>query len=251
MIALAALCGAVAANAEISSGVVGYQQFGTGDYITTAGAAFSPINATGKWTCDTTVFDNDVAADDIVYVFDPEVWNLNYWQFTGFDGGKNSLGWAYFYTDTETWEPANKVVSSFELEKGDTVYFQPVDGVSGLTVAGEVADTTKSATWTLEAGEWIGEIMNPFPVNTTLADLETFAKVDDIIYVFNYDFWNLDYYQFNGAGLGWVCNTFSDETWEAINYVVTDTSLVVLPAGVGGCFSPADYDGRTWTVTLK
>ena len=230
---------------------VGYQAFGTGDYITTAGAAFSPINAAGKWTCDTKVFDNDVAASDVVYIFDPEVWNLNSWGFNGFDGEAKSLGWAYYYTDTETWEPADKVVASFELAKGDTVYFQPNDAVSGLTVSGQVEDTTKAAKWTLEAGEWIGDIMNPFPIATTLADLETFAKASDVIYVFNYNFWNLDSYAFNGPGLGWACYTTSDETWEAIDYVVTDTSTVVLPAGVGGCYQPNDMDGRIWTVNLK
>ena len=186
----------------------------------------------------------------MVYTFDAEVWNLNFWTFKGFSG-EDSLGWAYNYTDTETWEPADTVVASFDLAKGDTVYFQPNDGVSGLTVSGEVADTTKSATWTLAPGEWIGDIMNPFPVATTLADLETFAKAGDVIYVFNYTFWNLDFYTYKGAGQGWACNTTSDETWEAIDYVVTDTSLVILPAGVGGCFQPTDYDGRTWTVNLK
>ena len=229
---------------------VGYQTFGTGDYITTAGAAFSPINATGKWTCDTAVFDNDVAAGDVAYVFNTEVWNLDSWIFNGFDSESKSLGWGYYYTDTETWEPADKVVSSFELEKGDTVYFQPNDGFSGLTVAGAVADTSTPATWTLAAGEWIGDIMNPFPVATTLADLETFAKAGDVIYVFNYMFWNLDSYIYNGSGLGWGCYTTSDETWEPIDFVVTDTTTVVMPAGIGGCYQPNDQDGRTWTVML-
>jgi len=251
MIAAVASIAAVGAFAVESANVVGYQAFGTGDYITTAGAAVSPINATGKWTCDTKVFDNDVVAGDVVYIFDSEVWNLNSWGFAGFDGEGKSLGWAYYYTDTTTWEPADTVVASFELEKGDTVYFQPNDGVSGLTVAGEVTDPTASATWTLAPGEWIGNIMNPFPVATTLADLETFAKAGDVIYVFNYNFWNLDSYGYIGPGQGWACYTTSDVTWEAIDYVVTDTSTVVMPAGIGGCFQPTDMDGRTWTVSLQ
>lgn len=250
LIALVAVATCGAALAVESANIVGYQAFGTGDYITTAGAAFSPINAAGKWTCDTAVFDNDVAASDVVYVFDPEVWNLNYWTFKGFDGDSKSLGWAYSYTDTDTWEPADTVVASFDLAKGDTVYFQPNDGVSGLTVSGEVTDTSKAATWTLAPGEWIGDIMNPFPVATTLADLESFAKTSDVLYVFNYTFWNLDYYTYKGAGNGWACNTTSDETWEPIDYVITDSSTVVLPAGVGGCYQPNDTDGRTWTVNL-
>ena len=187
----------------------------------------------------------------MVYTFDAEVWNLNYWGFNGFDSESKSKGWAYSYTDTETWEPAEATVASFELTKGDTVYYQPSDGVSGLTVSGEVTDTSKSATWTLEPGEWIGDIMNPFPVATTLADLESFAKAGDVLYVFNYNFWNLDYYGFNGKGAGWSCTTTSDQTWETMEYVITDTSMVVMPAGVGGCFQPADYDGRTWTVNLQ
>ena len=231
--------------------MVGYQAFGTGDWITTAGAAFTPVNATGAWTCDTEVFGNDVAAGDVVNIFSAEVWNLNSWGFNGFDGEAKSLGWAYNYTDTETWEPASSVVASFELTKGDTVYFQPNDAVSGLTVAGEVADTTKSAVWTLAADEWIGDIMNPFPIDTTLADLETFAVAGDVLNVFTTTFWNLDSYGYNGPGLGWACNTFSDETWEAESYTITDSSTVVLPAGVGGCYQPNDMNGRTWTVNLK
>ena len=183
-------------------------------------------------------------------MFSADVWNLNSWTFKGFDGEGYSKGWAYNYTDTVTWEPAESVVGSFDLEKGDTVYFQPNDGVSGLTVSGEVADTTKSATWTLAPGEWIGDIMNPFPVATTLADLETFARSSDVIYIFNYTFWNLDSYMYKGSGLGWACNTFSDQTWEAIDYVITDSNTVVMPAGVGGCYQPNDMDGRTWTVTV-
>ena len=197
------------------------------------------------------MFDNDVAAGDVVYTFDAEVWNLNYWGFNGFDGEGASKGWAYSYTDTETWEPAETTVSSFELSKGDTIYFQPSDAMSGLTVSGEVTDTSKAATWTLDAGEWIGDIMNPFPVATTLADLETFAKAGDVLYVFNYNFWNLDYYGFNGPGAGWSCTTTSDETWETTEYVITDTSTVVMPAGIGGCYQPADQDGRAWTISIK
>lgn len=197
------------------------------------------------------MFDNDISAGDTVNIFSAEVWNLNSWVFNGYTDGGDSLGWAYNYTDTDTWEPANTVVASFELAKGDTVYFQPNDGVSGLNVAGAVQDTTKSATWKLEAGEWIGDIMNPFPVDTTLADLETFAQAGDVLNVFTTTFWNLDSYVYNGAGAGWACNTFSDETWDAISYVITDSSTVVLPAGVGGCYQPNDMDGRTWTITLS
>jgi len=251
MIAAVASIAAVGAFAVESANVVGYQAFGTGDWITSAGAAFTPINESGKWTCTTQVLGNDVVASDAVNVFSAEVWNLNTWTFKGFDGEGKSLGWAYAYTDTTTWEPADTVVSSFELAKGDTVYFQPFDGVSGLTVSGEVQDPSASATWTLAPGEWIGDIMNPFPVDTTLGDLETFAIANDAIHVFSTTFWNLDTYTFKGPGLGWACNTFSDQTWEAIDYVVTDTSTVVLPAGIGGCFQPYDMDGRTWTVNIK
>ncbi len=93
--------------------------------------------------------------------------------------------------------------------------------------------------------------MNPFPVATTLADIETFAVAGDAIHVFTTEFWNLNTFTYNGSGLGWACNTFSDETWEAIDYVITDSSTVVLPAGIGGCYQPTDMNGRTWTINLK
>ena len=229
--------------------MVGYQSFGTGDWVTQAGAAFSPINTTGKWVNDTSIFGNTAVEGDTVNKFSAEVWNLLSWVFLGFQG-ETSKGWAYSYVDTETWEPAEMVVASFETKQGDTVTYQPSDGVSGLTMAGQVTDTSKSATWTLEAGEWIGDIMNPYPINTTLADIETFAIEGDTLLVFNPTFWDLDSYVYLGKGNGWAVTTYSSETWEQIQYVETDTTKVVMSAGIGGCFQPTDTDGRTWTVTL-
>lgn len=230
-----------------SANVVGYQQF-AGDWISSVGAAFKPVAAEG-WTNETTVFGNDVATDDVVYMFNPEVWDLDYYQFAGFDGEGASLGWGYYTTDAETGEQVASVIKSFDTAKGDQIYFQPTDGISGLTIAGEVADT-KGATVTIAEGEWIATLMNPYPVNTTLADLETFFKTDDVLYVFNPMVWDLDYYQFGGEGNGWGYYSTNPEDGEPTAELITDTSLVVLPAGVGGYIQPSDTDGRVWNVGL-
>ena len=186
----------------------------------------------------------------MVHYFSSAVWNLNTYVFNGFLESGENLGWAYSYTDTDTWEPAESTVQSYELNKGDTIFYQPSDAVSGLTVAGQVQDPSQSATWSLPADEWIGDIMNPFPVDTTLADLEKFAVTGDTVLVFSTFFWNLDTYIYKGPGLGWAVSTFDEETWEEKSFVITDTSKVVLPSGIGGCYQPADTNGRTWTVTL-
>lgn len=236
---------------QFKSFVVGYQDFGTGGWVTMAGTPFLKIGDTEGWDNATTLIGNDVVAGDTAMKFSSFAWDLDSWIFNGYDAATSeSLGWAYAYTNSETWEPEQTVIASFKIQTGDTVVFQPADGMSGLTVAGQVVDTKKPATWTLEAGEWIGDIMNPYPVATTFADIETFAVVGDTLLVFNPTFWDLDSFIYNGQGQGWAVGTSDGETWEPIQYVEMDSTKVVLPAGIGGVYQPADQGGRTWTVTL-
>ena len=102
----------------------------------------------------------------------------------------------------------------------------------------------------MPAGESYAKIMNPYPIDTTLSDLETFAVPGDTLYVFNRAFWDLDFYVYLGKGNGWSVTTYNAETWTQYDYTETDTTKVVMPAGIGGTYQSADQDGRTWTVTL-
>ena len=228
---------------------MGYQTY-SGDWIQSIGTAFTPMNSTGTWVCETTVFDTDAVGSDTVMVFNPEKWDLDSYVFKGYDEKGDGKGWQYSTADIMTGDPIISSVASFELGVSQVAYFSPADGISGVNVSGQVQDTTKTATVTFDDSNWIFEFVNPFPKATTLADLETFCVGSDTLMVFNPEKWDLDSYVYRGAGKGWQYSTADFMTGDPIVEIVTDSSTVVLPAGKGGYFSPADTSGRTWSVSL-
>lgn len=183
-------------------------------------------------------------------VFNPEKWDLDSYVFLGYNGEGKGLGWQYSTADIETGDPIVSTAGSFELGTAQVAYFSPADGISGVNVAGKVADTTKTATVTFDDSNWIFEFVNPFPKATTLADLETFCAASDSLMVFNPDKWDLDSYVYLGTGNGWQYSTADIETGDPIVTVIKDSTTVVLPAGKGGYYAPADMTGRTWSVNL-
>ena len=76
----------------------------------------------------------------------------------------------------------------------------------------------------------------------------------DILFVLNFEIFDLDYYQFNGkvggVSQGWTYFTSDPNTGDLVQEVITDATTVVLPAGQGGYFQPGDGGDRSWTVTL-
>ena len=225
-----------------------------------AGAAFSKVDGT-DWTCEQTIFDTQAISGDAVALFNIESWDLDSFKFAGYVGDVPQ-GWSWTRIDTEdTWEKISSVVQSFDLAKGDQTFINRKN-LQAFTVSGAVEDTSKPATWVLPAGVQTGGIMNPFPVDTTLADLEAFAVSGDTVYVFNPVFYDFEYYKFIGKEEGWSATLYDPEAWEkAPAITITDTSLVVLPAGIGGYYQSvktvpagggkAVYEGRTWEVSLQ
>ena len=208
------------------------------------------MNSTGTWVCETSIFDTVATESDNLMVFNPEKWDLDSYMFLGYTAGGEGLGWNYSTADIMTGDPIVTTVSSFELGVSQVAYFCPADGISGVSVSGEVQDTTKTATVTFDDSNWIFEFVNPFPKATTLADLETFCVESDNLMVFNPEKWDLDSYMYLGTGNGWNYSTADIMTGDPIVDVITDSSTVVLPAGKGGYFAPADSAGRTWSVSL-
>ena len=235
-----------------SANTVGYQTYQSGMGIENVGAAFSPINQSGTWTCTDKIYDTTATADDIVMFLNVDIFDLDYYQFGGYDGQGNPQGWMYFTSDPNTGDPIQQAVSSFTLGKGQVTYCQPADGISGFLTAGEVQSGT-SATVAFE-NDGFFEFVNPFPKATTLGDLETFCAADDILMVLNFEIFDLDYYQFggkvNGVSQGWTYFTSDPNTGDPIDELITDPTTVVLPAGQGGYFQPGDGGDRTWTVSL-
>ena len=235
-----------------SANTVGYQTYESGLGIENVGAAFSPINASGEWTATDKIYDTDAKLGDTVMMLNPEIFDLDAYQFNGYDGSGNSLGWTYNTSDPITGDPIQETVASFTLGKGQVTYCQPADGVSGFLAAGEVQSGTSATVAFEDVGFF--EFVNPFPKATTLGDLETFCQLGDTLMVLNFEIFDLDAYQFNGktggVSQGWTYNTSDPITGDPIQETVTDSTTVVLPAGQGGYFQPGDGGNRSWTVTL-
>ncbi len=253
MFAAAVAAGLVAIGDGIESqNTVGYLSYESGMGIENIGAAVSPINASGEWTCTASIYDTEAVADDVVMFLNVAIFDLDYYQFNGYDSGNNPQGWTYNTSDPDTGDPIIDTVQSFTLGKGQVTYCQPADGVSGFTTAGEVESGT-SATVAFETDGFF-EFVNPFPKVTTLGDLETFCQADDVLMVLNFNIFDLDFYQFNGkdggVSQGWMYNTSDPDTGDPIVELVDDSTTVVLPIGQGGYFQPGDGGDRTWTVSL-
>ena len=251
MFAAAAAAAGLAFGIE-SANTVGYQVYESGMGIENIGAAFSPINASGEWTATDKIYDTDAVSDDVVMFLNTEIFDLDYYQFNGYDGSGNPQGWTYNTSDPDTGDPIQQSVASFTLGKGQVTYCQPADGISGFLTAGEVQSGTSATVAFYDDGFF--EFVNPFPKATTLADLETFCQSDDVLMVLNINIFDLDYYQFNGkvegVSQGWMYNTSDPDTGDPIQELVSDSTTVVLPAGQGGYFQPGDGGNRTWTVSL-
>ena len=128
--AAAALCATVGFAIE-SANTVGYQTYESGLGIENVGAAFSPINASGTWDCTSKIYDTDAKAYDVVMFLNTEIFDLDYYQFNGYDGSGNPQGWTYNTSDPNTGDPIQETVtdsSTVVLPAGQGGYFQPNNG---------------------------------------------------------------------------------------------------------------------------
>ena len=230
----------------IESQTVGYitQSLGEGEYVHTVGVSFKACGvASGAYTIGTEIFGVAAAEGDMIYVFDPQNWDLSSYTFSGYSG-ETSLGWFYSGADGSTDN-----LLSFDVQKGEVVYFQPADMITDATISGDVeAGSSASVTFDLSSGDYVFPLVNPFPLATTLGDIETFAAEGDMIYAFDAQNWDLASYTFNGfsgeTSLGWFYSGADGST-----DTITDSSTVILPAGQGAFFQPNAT--CTWTKTLQ
>ena len=211
---------------------------GAGEFMSNIGVPLKNLGAVdGAYTVSNELFSYTCQDGDTVYVFNPDNWNLDFFSYVGFD-----QGWSASWSDgTVTLE------SSFVVEPGANLFFMPADGASSVIIAGEVAASgTQQVVFDPTDGDWMWPIVNPFPIDTTLGDIESFAVAGDTIYVFNPFNWNLDFYSYVGPGQGWSVS-WSDGSVS----LITDSTTVLFPAGTGGLYMPnGDGQVRTWNVTL-
>ena len=240
---------------------VGYQNY-EGDWFVSVAPAFKAVAGDRTFTVADKLMENEMVGSDTISIFNPETWDFDIYAFKGYDSEGKSLGWTKMVADLEAQieNPEAPMIetdiASFEIAKGETFYYQPSDGISGLTMAGEVESTEEPCEITF-SGNWIYELANPYPIATTLGDLETFFKAMDTLSVFNPETWDFDIYAYNGTGNGWT-KMVADleaqiENPEApmIEEIVTDSTTVVLPAGKGAYYQPSDENVRVWNISIK
>ena len=109
-----------------SANTVGYLTYQSGMGIENIGAAVAPINASGEWTCSSNVYDSAAADGDVVMFLNPEIFDLDYYQYDGV-----SSNWIYNSSDAITGDPIQDVISdksTVVLPAGQGGYLQPGDG---------------------------------------------------------------------------------------------------------------------------
>ena len=224
-----------------SANIVGYakSEFDQGGWMIPVGVAFSNVGSQdGSYTIGENTFNAIAEEGDQMLTFDGDSWNIN--QYDKFGAGD---GWSLVPADGGDPE----VVASITLAKGGFVYYIPVSGEQ-LTISGEIAnpETAQSVTFDLdnEAGQWMFPLVNPFPVDTTWGELNTFTKEGDQIITFDGDYWNVNQYDRFGDGDGWSLVPADGGTPEVIN----DDDAIAIPANSAVYYVPTET--VTWTVEL-
>ena len=258
MFAITAIAAGVCMADVSSANCVGYMNFktkdtlnaGFPDFLTAVGLPFGAIGTMGGTVIDKKIFDYDIVENDKVVIYNPEVMDYEFYTFLGFDGDA-SKGWNFLHYNMDTWEQEAIKCQSFTVDYTEGVMMLPVSGEElSVNSSGQVADLEELQTWEMTPDEWTKAIMNPYPIATTFADLETFAKENDKLYVVNCAVQDCEVYTFLGAGNGWSFLYYGDD-WEQHTTKITDSSAIVLSAGQIGYYVPVDTNGRVWTVTLK
>ena len=203
------------------------------------GVAFSNVGAQdGTFVLDDNFFSGTAEEGDQMLTFDGDLWNINQYDKLG-----KGEGW--LLSPAEGGNP--EVVESTTLAKGDFVYYIPVSGEQ-LTISGEIAnpETAQSVTFDLdnEAGQWMFPLVNPFPVDTTWGEINTFTLEGDQIISFDGDYWNINQYDRLGDGEGWLLSPAAGGTPEIVN----DVTAIAIPAGGAVYYAPTET--VTWTVQL-
>lgn len=225
------IAGLVSASVE-SDNIVGYQTLTPQDGLYSVGVAFRNMAATNFVVDSDQLFGYTCSDFDVVLVLNTTDLAFDTYYING--------GQWYFVSNLEGSE--DTPVESFTIPYGATIYLS-VAGES-VTIAGEVATGTTEVVFDVaENPDNLWSLVNPLPIDTTLADLD-FALDFDVVLVLNTVDLAFDTYYINGGQWYFVSNLEGSED------TAVDSSTVVLPAGMGGYFVSNGEGSRTWSVTL-
>lgn len=229
-------------QAEITSpNVVGYAQsgFDQGGWMIPVGVAFSNLGSQdGSFTIGEEAFAGIAEEGDQMITFDGDLWNVNQYDKVG-------AGEGWLLTPADGGDP--EVIASITLAKGGFVYYVPVSG-EALTIAGQIANPNAAQSVTFDlgnaAGQWMFPLVNPFPIDTTWGDINTFTLEGDQVITFDGDYWNVNQYDRLADGDGWLLTPADGGNPEVVN----DETAIAIPAGGAVYYVPTAT--VTWTVEL-
>ena len=227
------IAGFVSAQVE-SLNIVGYNTMAPGDSIIPVGVSLKNMAGTNQdyVVSGPQLFGHTCVDGDAVLVL-----NANDGAFdTYYISGGN---WYFISNQGGDDVP----VAAFIIPYGGTVYL--VVAAPTVTIAGEVAalgtqqvvfdpSTNPLSLWPL---------VNPYPIDTKLSDLASFALDGDAVLILNALDGAFDTYYISGGNWYFISNQGGDD-------VPVAGTTVILPAGVGGYFVANGGSTRTWTVTL-
>ena len=230
LMVLASAAGLAGVAMGVSSGVVGYvnRTLGDGEAIVNVGVTFEP---TGEgFTIGEEILGNPAVADDIIYIVNPLALDFDVYMYLG-DGT-----WYGFLATGE-----EDLLTEIDVGVGDKIAYQPVSGEGGISIAGAVAAFgTQTVEFTVDEVNAF-PLVNPFPVETTIGDLNSFCESDDIVYIIDPVAIDFDIYQYLGEGQWFVM--YADGTDD----IIEDESKVIIAPGDGATIQV--MGDRTWTVT--
>lgn len=239
MITLAAMFAATVTMAAVTSQVVGYMNYAvpeSGWFVNVAPVLKNMATQNGDY-----VITGDMVDDwEQIIVFNPDTWNVDTYTYSG--DGTFDLS----QIDSATGEAFSQTVNEINVPVGAGFLYM---GIRTLTVSGEVAASgTRTVSFDMSEGAWAFSIANPFPVQTTLGDLEGLISDWEQIVVFNGDTWNLDTYTYSGSG-EWDLSVIDSGTGDAVSTTITDPEYVIFKIGEAGVYMPSET--KSWSVTYN